>query len=228
MKSNAGWIVGVLAFLAILFVVMIRFGGLQWIDRQFAVKEDEHFLVEGAVTAEPRLHRWLMDAASDKQGMDRRDGLFHRAHRIIPGDGTVIGWRYAYDEFNVSDDEYIIKLMLFLPGPLPEGDSLITLGRGEGQPYAVQTRGSWAWNLNCVGFAREGTVRIERKPSDRLIVDFDFAFEQIDAEGTARSNWACAPQEYRKRKILEIIDYDDLTAWQGRAEGPVSREERWP
>lgn len=226
LRSTVAWLLGVILCLGAVFVVMVPLGGIRTISKQFAVQDDQYFLVENAVAAEPVFHDWLRRNVPEGEQFEPGSERVHRVHRIASGGGTVIGWRYAYDEFLTIDEEHSFKLTLFLPGPVPQGESVITLGPGEGQPYAVDTRESM-WS-SCMGIARKGTVRLLHDDRDRITAEFDIVVERIADNDALRPKKACPTAGFRTEVRLKLVEFEDLTPWQGRAEGNVGRGEWRP
>lgn len=231
MRSSVGWLLSLMAFLFALFVAVVPPGGAQTIDEQSAVRDDQYFLVENAAAAEPVFHAWLRRIVPNRDLFELGSQRVHRIHRIAPGEeGTVIGWRYAYDIAEAFDEEHLFKLTLFLPGPVPQGETVVALGAaGGGQAYGVESRNSRVWpDLACMGIVREGTVRLVRDGRDHISAGFDFVVERTGADDVFPPSEICPVAAYRREMRLKVLDYDDLTPWQGKAQGPVGRGEWWP
>jgi hypothetical protein len=219
----------VILLLGAFIVAMVSPGDTQTISEQSAVTDDQYFLVENAVAAEPVFHDWLRRIVPKRQLFKPGSQRVHRIHRIAPGEGTVIGWRYAYDIPDGIDEEHSFKLTLFLPRLVPQGETLVELGAaGKDRAYAVESRNSLAWpDLACMGLVREGTVRLVRD-GDHVAAEFDFVVERTGPDDVFPPGEICPTEEYRRKIRLKVIDFEDLTPWQGRAEGNVGHGEEWP
>ncbi len=230
MRSSVGWLLGLILFLCAVFVVMFPLGGVNATGERSAILDDQYFLVENAVAAEPVLHDWLRGIVPKRKLFEPGSERVHRIHRIAPGEGTVIGWRYAYDIPRGIDDEHLFKLTIFLPGPVPQGETVIALGpTGKDQAYAVESRNSLAWpDLACMGLVREGTVRLLRDGRNHITAEFDFVVERTGADDIYPPSEICPTEEYRREMRLKVLDFEGLTPWQGKAQGNVSHGEWWP
>lgn len=229
MRSSVGWLLSVLLFLALLFVVLFPLGGIDAITEYLAIRDDQYFLVENAAATEPAQHAWLRRAVEQREPFEPLSERTYRIHRIAPGEGTVIGWRYAYDHPRIMDEERRRKITIFIPGPIPQGETVITLGAGgTDRANVVESSESLAWGPTCLGIARSGTIRLVREGHDHVDAAFDFTVERIAEVNVLRPSEVCPNERYQATATLDIVRYRDLTPWQGKAEGEVDFGERWP
>lgn len=218
-----------LLFLGAVYVVLFPLGGIHAIFKHSVIRDDQCFLVENAVAAEPAQHDWLRHAMREREPFEPRSERVHRIHRIARGKGTVIGWRFAYDDPGMIDEEHMRKFTVFIPGTIPPGETVITLGAaGHDRAYVVESSESVAWGSACLGIARTGTIRLVRDGGDHVEAAFDFVVEQIADENTYRVHMTCPAKRYEAKAVLNVVSYEDLTPWQGRARGKVEWGERWP
>lgn len=230
MRSTSSWFISLILCVGVLFMGFFPLGGAQAVRDWAALKDDQYFIVENVEAAEPVFHDWLRRAVIERKLFEPGSGRLHRIHRIAPGKGTVVGWRYAYDDVFAFDEERLVKLTLFLPGNLPQGETVVEFTiLGEGGGFGVETRDSLVWrDTACMGIVREGTIHLVRNGLHDISAKLDLVIERTGANDVFPLDIICPTDGYRVEKRLTLIDYKDLTPWGGRAQGTVGDGEWWP
>lgn len=135
-------------------------------------------------------------------------------HRVKPGEGTVIGWRwYSNGDISSSADEKYKKLTIWMPTDLPS-EATVDLT----DPYqatAVYTSGGSAWpQTACWGHVSPGTLHIEHTGKG----------VQVQIKGTldlsgSQDGGACESEPVDLTFIAQPLQVRDLSPWLGAPSG---------
>lgn len=200
-----------------------------------SVRETENAFAVAA--SQPAFYDDLRGGLAGVHSARKDVGFLVTAHRIEAGPGVTMGYRYYHDVRPTVDEEVMEKITVYVPYQIPSHGVTLHFAEGvgsnDGMAYRSVAGVAWA-DYGCLGFAREGTVRIARNGAGEYVVDFDVWFDHVIARQSATpgdtfdlawwepSQDKCQQYHLQRRVIAVEKNVDALSRWEGRGAGPAN------
>lgn len=168
---------------------------------------------------------YLENATSLEAGCDASDyrELQLACHRVLPGDGVVVGVRLHKNRW-VANDQFT-KLTIVLPQDMASGRRYELNTSGAGAFYSTGLSAS-PGKTGCYGRAISGSVLVSRKSKNRLDVELEGVFDLRSPTGWKQD---CSTREVKQKIHAKQTTISALGPWEGvRKSGDDLLSESYP